>query len=187
MVVAGPANRPARPAVMLRRHHLPRRSLTHTSRFFTNHNHTAPRQVRVLGGAQTLLVVGGKRTPDNHCRAKDRVLVAASLAGFLNLFGLRTRSRVRMRRSGQPRRHRSRSQPGRWRQYVSARSSSAGYSRAIAATIAEVILIRSAGASSISNPRLPPETNTVSKSSTVSSRTVGSLVFCPIGEIPPTI
>ena len=71
---------------------------------------------------------------------------------------------------------------------VAARRSEAtlGYF-AIAANVAPVIAARSAGASSMSKPRRPPETNTV-------SNRIGRLVehrrqcgvFWPIGLMPPT-
>ena len=57
---------------------------------------------------------------------------------------------------------------------------------AIAAITAPVTSTRSAGVSSMSKPRRPPLTYTVSQSSTVSSTTVGCADFCPTGLIPPT-
>ena len=58
-------------------------------------------------------------------------------------------------------------------------------SRAIAATFAPVALIRSAGTSSISSPRLPALQNIVPSDRTDSSITTGSRRFWPTGEMPP--
>ena len=66
------------------------------------------------------------------------------------------------------------------------RSSERPGQRAMSASCPPVRRSRSSGASSMSKPRRPPETKIVSHSDAVSSRTVGSAVFWPKGEMPPT-
>lgn len=58
--------------------------------------------------------------------------------------------------------------------------------RAIRAETPPVTARNAAGASSMSNPRRPPETKTVSYPSAEVSSTVGSARFWPTGDIPPT-
>ena len=55
----------------------------------------------------------------------------------------------------------------------------------IGAATASVSRIRSVGASSMSSPRLPPETIRVYNANALESRTVGEDSRWPRGEMPP--